>query len=64
MSSTDEPEEGPLISHGTWQTQGKTNATIIWKNDKPDASIGVALLNQTTLTLSADGDVIKFKRVD
>jgi hypothetical protein len=60
MSPTTEPEGSPLTSRGTWREDGATNATVMWRNDKPGDRVKISLVNATTLTLSGGDDVITF----
>ena len=62
ISSPEQPDAELLTSQGAWQSSGKTSGTIVWQNDKPDASITISAVNPTTIKLSLENDVVILKK--
>jgi hypothetical protein len=47
---------------GSWTSSSRASATLTWRNDSED-SVAAALVNSTTLVLSAEGDVMTFRKL-
>jgi hypothetical protein len=64
MSPAEEPDAEPFVTEGTWKPNGKSNATIFWKNGNADVPISIVLVNATTITLCEGDDGITFTMKD